>query len=583
VTDLPGSTFDQDDDDLPPRAEGEEQRFGRYVLEAELGQGGMGVVWRARDPDLGRRVALKLVKKRGSALAATRLVREAQAIARLTHPNVVTVFEIGSVADQVYVAMELVQGTSLRHWLARRRRELREVLDVFAQAARGLAAAHDAGLVHRDFKPDNVLVGDDGRVRVLDFGLVRLAGGVPIERLATPDAAKDEIDPPLALDHVLTRLGQVVGTPRYMAPEQLFGEPVDTRADQFSFCVTLYEAVARQRPFAAVDVDDLEERYLAGRIEPLPAWAAVPGWLERLLWRGLARDPARRWPSMHDVIAELTADRAAERRASLDGMSRTDPMIAAFPPPDDAAPAIERLRGVLERAWERKSRGDLAAAASLADELVAETAALDYPPLRAAALYLAGDLAHRRGDPAAARTTLLEAARAAAAAGDDWQVANVWVFLIQVAVALGRLDEAQAWAECAEVALARTGDNASLRTRLDNHRGHLAVARGDLAAAAAWHRAAVARDELTRGADHPFLVVSLLDLGEVLLRAGELPGARQAAIRAGAIIDVESNQPTRSRARCLELLAALARQDGRAGDADRLAARALAIRERLSR
>jgi len=286
---------------------------------------------------------------------------------------------------------------------------------------------------------------------------------------------------------------------------------------------------------------------------------------------------------MHDVVAELTADRAAERRAALDGMARTDPMIAAFPPAEADAPRVEKLRALLERAWDRKSRGDLGAAAALAAQLVDDTADLAYPPLRAAALYLAGDLAHRRGDPARARELLLAAARAAATAGDDWQVANVWVFLIVVAIAQGRLDEADAFAECAEVALARTGDNASLRTRLDNHRGQLGAARGDLAGAADWHRAAVARDEITHGHDHPFLVVSLLSLGEVLLRAGDGPGAREAAIRAAAIADIDQNQPVPSRARTLELLAALARHDGRTADAELLAARALGMRERLAR
>jgi hypothetical protein len=572
---LRGTTEDADVELSLEPDEGE-QRFGKYVLEAELGSGGMGVVWRGRDPDLGRRVALKLVKKRGSALATTRLLREAQAIARLQHPNVVAVHEVGAVGDQMYVAMELVEGASLRHWLGRGKRDLREILDVFAQAGRGLAAAHDAGLIHRDFKPDNVLVGDDGRVRVVDFGLVRLAEG------ETTRPSGSDLDP-LSLSHPLTHAGQLVGTPRYMAPEQLFGEPIDARTDQFAFCVTLYEALARQKPFHATNLDELTGALLAEMIQPLPPTAAVPAWLERLLWRGMARRPERRFPSMHDVVAELTADRAAERRAALDGMARTDPMIAAFPPSEADAPAVERLRAVLERAWDRKSRGDLGAAAALAGQQVADTAELAYPPLRAAALYLAGDLAHRRGDPATARAQLLAAARAAATAGDDWQIANVWVFLIVVAIAQGRLDEADAFAECAEVALARTGENASLRTRLDNHRGQLAAARGDLAGAAAWHRAAVARDELTHGHDHPFLVVSLLSLGEILLRAGDLPGAREAAIRAGAIAEVDKNQPVPSRARALELLAGIARRDGKTGDADLLAARALGMRERLAR
>jgi len=547
------------------------QQFGRYLLEDELGKGGMGVVWAARDPDLDRRVALKLVRHRGSRLGTTRLKREAQAIARLAHPNVVTVHEVGQVDDQVYVAMELVEGASLRHWLARARRDLPAILEIFVQAARGLAAVHDAGLVHRDFKPDNVLVGDDGRVRVADFGLVRL-----VDR--DDDDARDDG----ALGRDLTRTGAVVGTPRYMAPEQLFGEPVDARADQFAFCVTLYEAVARQRPFVAHDVDELTAALLTEAVEPFPSAASVPGWLERLIRRGLARHPERRYDSMHDLLGELTADHAHARRASLDGMARTDPMIAAFPPPAAWAAHVEALREVLERAWSKKSRGELAEASALADELLVATANLDYPPLRAAALYLAGDLAHRRGDSAGARRTLLEAARTAAAAADDWQVANAWVFLIVVALALGRLEEAEAYAEAAEVALARSGDNASLRTRLDNHRGLIAVARGELVAAAAWHRAAVARDTLTRGPQHPFLVISLLHLADCLLAARADVEAAEATARAAAIVGLDADAATPSRARCLELLATLARRAGRTDDADALTARAVAMRARLS-
>jgi serine/threonine protein kinase len=226
---------------------GRGDRLGRYVIIDLLGSGGMGVVYTAYDPDLDRRVALKLLRPdRGPSWGETgrlRLLREAQAIARLSHPNVIAVYDAGSFGDQVFVAMEFIEGGTLRQWLEERP-PWREVLDRFLLAGRGLAAAHAAGLVHRDFKPDNVLLSRDGRVRVMDFGLARPIGEPSrMEEWRAPAGSGGNLASPL------TQWGEALGTPGYMAPEQLRGEASDARSDQFSFCVSLYEALYGERPF----------------------------------------------------------------------------------------------------------------------------------------------------------------------------------------------------------------------------------------------------------------------------------------------------------------------------------------------
>jgi predicted Ser/Thr protein kinase len=236
---------------------------GRYAIERLLGVGGLGVVYAASDPELGRQVALKLLK---SGSEQERLVREARALARVSHPNVVAVHDVGRWSERVFIAMELVHGRDLRAWLRERRRRWREVVDVFLAAGRGLASAHAAGLVHRDFKPENVLISTEGRVAVSDFGLAR---GYE----ETGDSA-------------------VVGTPAYMAPEQAAGELADARSDQYAFCLSLHEALYGARPPARPD-----ER-------------GVPRTLGRIVRQGLATDPAARWPSMAALLAALGRDRA---------------------------------------------------------------------------------------------------------------------------------------------------------------------------------------------------------------------------------------------------------------------------------
>jgi tetratricopeptide (TPR) repeat protein len=296
------------------RPEADEERLsrgtlvGRYVVMHTLGAGGMGVVYSAFDPELDRKVAIKLLQARpgGSETGGqTWLLREAQAMARLAHPNVVAVYDVGAMpGDRVFVAMELVEGETLRAWL-KLKRSWREILVVMRAAGAGLAAAHAAGLIHRDFKPDNVLVGVDGRARVMDFGLARLN----FDDEPAPRASDLQIESKSPLSERLTEAGTVLGTPAYMAPEVYRGHAADARVDQFAFGVALYEALYRTRPFDRRDL--VENRATAPKP---PAAVKVPAWLERVVLRAIALDPAERFPTMDALLAELGKDPNATRR-----------------------------------------------------------------------------------------------------------------------------------------------------------------------------------------------------------------------------------------------------------------------------
>lgn len=309
------------------------QRYGRYLILGRLGSGGMGVVYAAYDPTLDRKVALKVLRPgEGGNLdsaARGRLLREARALARLSHANVVHVYEVGTVEDQqVYLAMEHVEGQTLRAWQREAQRPFRDVLARYRAAGRGLQAAHDAGLVHRDFKPENVILGKDGRVVVLDFGLAF----APDAGVSAP--LEGAIPGPRPLDRDTM---DFAGTRSYMAPEQHVGRPLDARTDQYSFCLALYEGLYGQRPFieeqplvafdasTVVSADELDEAVAAGlswlaaqkfrrRVRLPPAESDVPGWLRQVVLRGLSADPAERWPSMADLLFQLSRDPAARRR-----------------------------------------------------------------------------------------------------------------------------------------------------------------------------------------------------------------------------------------------------------------------------
>ena len=283
---------------LPTRTLTIGDRVGRYLVLSALGAGGMGVVFSAYDPKLDRKVAIKLLRAGltyNTKDARTRLRREAQAIAQLSHPNVVAVYDVGETdGGDLYIAMEFVEGDTLTAWLKKYPRSWREIVDVFLQAARGVIAAHSVGLLHRDLKPDNVLVGGDGRVRVTDFGLAR--------SVLVPDEHKPRSSM-TALDVDLTATGTVLGTPRYMAPEQLTGPDIDARADQFSFCVALYEALYGTHPLVgATSVAMLEQ---GEKALPAPEGTKVPAAIGRAVARGLDRDRAKRFPTMAALVSEL--------------------------------------------------------------------------------------------------------------------------------------------------------------------------------------------------------------------------------------------------------------------------------------
>jgi len=285
--------------------------IGRYEVKGTLGAGGMGTVLLAVDPVLGRRVALKVLHPDGrndNDATRRRLLREAQGIAQLVHEHVVVVHEIGTHDDRVFLAMEHVAGTTLGRWQVGR--PWAEIVAAYVKAGRGLAAAHAAGLVHRDFKPDNVLIGDDGRVRVTDFGLVATIEDATTPLSQTAVALRQESE----LSKSLTRTGAVVGTPRYMAPEQHLGQPIDARADQFAFAVSLYEALFGQPPFVGTTYAELVQHVVAGVPLEIPRATPVPAAIQRAILRGLARQPADRFASMDELLAALATPAAATRR-----------------------------------------------------------------------------------------------------------------------------------------------------------------------------------------------------------------------------------------------------------------------------
>ncbi len=286
------------------------RRFGRYIVLDALGQGGMGMVLKGYDDELDRLVAIKVLHADPVKHQGPRLKREAQALAKLSHPNVVQVYEVGEADGQLFVVMELVKGQTLQQWQKDpvSPHGWKECVEVYLQAGQGLAAAHAKGLVHRDFKPGNAIVNDDGRVRVLDFGLARQDDDNDSDPDSVPSVivrARTDRQQAVPMDMTLTRTGAVLGTPAYMSPEQMGGAQTDPRSDQFSFCLSLYEVVYGERPFGGRTLADLMDSVTNGIVRPPPRDSAVPATLRRVLLRGLATEPKRRWPSMDELLTRL--------------------------------------------------------------------------------------------------------------------------------------------------------------------------------------------------------------------------------------------------------------------------------------
>ena len=340
-------------------------RLGRYEILEKIGSGGMGMVYAGRDPQLGRTVALKLIRPGRLAAdgdldkAQARLLREARAMARVSSPFVVTVYEAGTHGQQVFVAMELVDGLTLTQWLSTAR-SWQEVVGIFIQAGRGLAAVHDAGLVHRDFKPDNVLIGADDRARVADFGLAAVDGDLPGREGAAGSTSEGL---------TLTRTGAVVGSLAYMSPEQHRRETVDARSDQFAFCVALFEGLLGRRPFGGETAEGLRRDVLAGAVDWSEA-SKLPDRVLRLLRRGLALEPAKRWKGMAEVVEELDRALHPKRRWIYLGAATSliiGSGIATASLLAERDPMCERAAAEAEQAW-GSSRRDAVSAALLATD-----------------------------------------------------------------------------------------------------------------------------------------------------------------------------------------------------------------------
>ena len=557
--------------------------LGRYLVLAELGAGGMGVVVAAYDPELDRRVALKLVRaelsegERGED-ALLRLQREAQTMARLSHPNVVTVFDVGTVldtttkAEQLFVAMEYAAG-DMRKWLQEKARPLGEVLTMFRQAGRGLAAVHAADLVHCDFKPANVLIAADERALVSDFGLVA------------------------ALEQQRSRR---LGTPRYMAPEQFAGDAVAAAADQFAFCVALYEALYQQRPFAGNTVDEVADSVLAGRLQEPSGDAKLPEWLWPIVARGLALDPAARHDSMSALLSALDNDPAVEHRRGLVlgamlefGRSRAeagDFQAAETALKDALADATsmgrrsEAATAQVSLALMDAKRGQTSRARERLSWVEQVLADVDDPLLAARLRSARGSLSHRAHE--------LESAR------DDYAYA-----LQRFEENLGRdsVEVIEMQVNLATIAQ-RLGDSSGASTTLEAAYQDIVTARGTMAPVVAsvldaWaavlqdlgqfepalqrHEQALAMRDKLLGSRHPATIDSMVRVGQALLAMGRDDDAINHLTRALSLAEQVIGPESESVRASLNALGHAYLKKGRPRDSWEVLERALAISEHI--
>jgi tRNA A-37 threonylcarbamoyl transferase component Bud32/tetratricopeptide (TPR) repeat protein len=518
---------------------GQPLRLHHYAIGRRLGSGAMGVVYEARDTRLGRDVAIKLLHAHGDdedpEAARRRLRREARTIGRIVHPNVVAVYDVGVFADRVYVVMELVRGPSLAGWLRAADRDAASILSVFTQAARGLQAAHAAGVVHRDFKPSNVQIGDDGRVRVLDFGLARPVGARSASSAAEPFDIRDH-GKTLTGD-ASTRSGTLAGTPWFLAPELLLGSPADAAGDQYAFCVALHEALHGVPPF---DPEAMLRSKLDGsRLHPPANPKRVPPRTLRAIRRGLDPDPRRRFPSMGALLDALEPRPARRRALSLAAVGASLVLVAfgasgsarsnvSAATPSAQAEDPEAIAGVTEaiaRVAGLREAGELQEAEAAARAALDLALSINHgPSIARARLSVARALgALAQTDEAAAA---LEAAYAdAVECGEDRVRAHAAMELGRIAIA-DRNDRAAGarWLGDARAALQRS-PVPELQSNLALLEAMVARMDGDLQGAARAARAAVAS---AREARSGTLAYALHGASTILLEARELEEASRA-------------------------------------------------------
>jgi tetratricopeptide (TPR) repeat protein/predicted Ser/Thr protein kinase len=348
-----------------------------YRVLRRLGGGGMGVVYLAEHVELHRQVALKLHLGELDSTELLRLRREARVMARLSHTNVLAVHGVGTHDGRMFIAMEYAEGGTLKTWLEAGPRPWREIVAMLAQAGRGLAAAHRVGVVHRDFKPDNVLIGADERPRVADFGLARRWDDEPATEASSPALV------PIDDAHRFTVTGAVVGTPAYMSPEQFDGIEVGPGSDQFSFCVVLYEALLGRRPFSGRTTMELAAAVHMGKLQPVPPGAHVPAGLLSILARGLRPVPGDRYPSMEalvDVLERAVGARARRTRWAVGTATLGAALLVGNQVAVMAAPVpCENAEQGLESAWDEARREAVVSAwpAAVLSEQDASLAAID--------------------------------------------------------------------------------------------------------------------------------------------------------------------------------------------------------------
>lgn len=580
----------------------------RYRNFRRVGAGGMSTVYAVEDKENSREVALKLLKRDPLSTdegerRRLRMKREAQALKLLSHPNIVRVFEVGDAGDQMFITMELIQGSALREWIREKPRSLREILDVFLAAGKGLLAAHERGLVHRDFKPGNVLVSQSGRVVVTDFGLVRF--GPELEQLKTMAGTPQTFA--AALGAPLTAPGAVIGTPGYMAPEQIQGQATDQRTDQFAYCIALYEALYGERPFLASSQDSLPAEIalalavVQGDVRPAPEGSAVPKELREILLRGLSARPEDRYPSMGELLEQLAAFDDTTLRGPVLVLAGTVALLAigaaivvAMPPPDPCAslarPSPAEASGMRARYFEEYGAvREILCGPAFANDLGARQSAVDClgarlqeaelyasatevqalgmtPPVRCAEAPHGG-IEGRWDSSSREESAQLDALFQALAANDDLSRARVHLTLAK------SIGEASAGLQ-SERLYQRTGDGPRAVHQL-HALGHLYASVGRTEDAGACFRAAArAAEKVAGGAAHTiadFESAGQLELargrpGEALVlftqaellfsRTGNLPPDLRARVQAGlAVASLRAGDPTAAASAALASIA----------------------------